>query len=116
MSTLIFDYNRIERLEKMFHVLSNPARDICKSNQPAGSTALIQFEHANQLLMSVGGADHRIPQCNHLTLFGSAVSVVEFPPHRKFLCWMLQKFLVRRSCFTVCRHFLLCIARFESIA
>ena len=29
--------------------------------------------------MSVGGADHRIPQCNHLTLFGSAVSVVEFP-------------------------------------
>ena len=42
--------------------------------------------------MSVGGADHRIPQCNYLTLFGSAVSVVEFPPHRKFLCWMLQKF------------------------
>ena len=52
--------------------------------------------------MSVGGADHRIPQCNHFTLFGSAVSVVEFPPHRKFLCWMLQKFPVRRSCSTVC--------------
>ena len=51
--------------------------------------------------MSVGGAGHRIPQCNHLTLFGSADSVVEFPPHRKFLCWMLQKFPVR-SCFTVC--------------
>ena len=30
--------------------------------------------------MSVGGTDHRIPQCNRLTLFGSAVSVVEFPP------------------------------------
>ena len=52
--------------------------------------------------MSVGGADHRIPQCNHLTLFGSAVSVVEFPPYRKFLCWTLQKFPVR-SCFTVYR-------------
>ena len=52
--------------------------------------------------MSVDGADHRIAQCNHLTLFGSAVSVVEFPPHRKFLCWMVQKFPVR-SCFTVCR-------------
>ena len=33
-----------------------------------------------RLLVSVGGADHCIPQCNHLTLFGSAVSVVEFPP------------------------------------
>ena len=32
------------------------------------------------ILVSVGGADHCIPQCNHLTLFGSAVSVVEFPP------------------------------------
>ena len=53
--------------------------------------------------MSVGGADHRVPQCNRLTLFGSAVSVVEFSPHRKFLCWMVQKFPVRRSCFTVCR-------------
>ena len=48
-------------------------------------------------------AEHRISRCNHLTLFGSAVSVVEFPPHRKFLCWMLHKFPVRRSCFTVCR-------------
>ena len=63
----------------MFHVPSNPAWDICKSNQPAGSTVLMQFEHANQLLMSVGGNGHRIPQCNHLTLFGNVVSVVEFP-------------------------------------
>ena len=30
--------------------------------------------------MSVGGADHCIPQCNHLTLFGSGASVVEFRP------------------------------------
>ena len=30
--------------------------------------------------MSVGGADHCIPQCNRLTLFGSAASVVKFPP------------------------------------
>ena len=53
--------------------------------------------------MSVGEADPHIPRCNHFTLFGSAVSVVEFPPHRKFLCWMVHKFPVRRSCFTVCR-------------
>ena len=53
--------------------------------------------------MSVGGAEHRIPQCNHFTLFGSAVSVVEYPTHRKLLCWTLQKFPVRRSCLTVGR-------------
>ena len=53
--------------------------------------------------MSVGEADRRIPHCNRFTLFGSAISVVEFPPHRKFLWWMVQKFLVRRSCLTVCR-------------
>ena len=58
-------------------------------------------ERTYRLLASVGGADHCIPHCNHLTLFGSAVSVVEFP--RKFLCWMLQKFHVRRRCFTVLR-------------
>ena len=27
----------------------------------------------------MGGADHCIRQCNHLTLFGSAISVVKFP-------------------------------------
>ena len=67
------------------------------------STLILELTTIGQLLMSVGGHDHRIPQCNHLTLFGSAVSVVEFPPHRKFLCWTLQKFPVKRSCLTVCR-------------
>ena len=37
-------------------------------------------ERTYRLLASVGGADHCLPHCNHLTLFGSAVSVVEFPP------------------------------------
>ena len=31
-------------------------------------------------MMSVGGADHCIPQYNRLTLFGSAASVVKLPP------------------------------------
>ena len=63
-----------------------PGMEYYKSNQPAGSAAQTptsNFEHANLLLVSVGGADRRIPRCNHLTLFGSAVSVEEFPPHRK---------------------------------
>ena len=32
------------------------------------------------ILVSVGGADYYIPQCNLLPLFGSTVSVVKFPP------------------------------------
>ena len=70
-----------------------------KSNQPAGSAAKTptsNFERANRLLVSVGGADRRIPQCNHWApppFSGSiAVSLVEFPLHRKYLCWMVQKF------------------------
>ena len=55
-------------------------------------------ERTYRLLASVGGAGHCIPLCNHLALFGTAVSVVAFPPQI-----LVLKFHVRRGCFTVSR-------------
>ena len=75
--------------------MHSPGMEYYKSNQPAGpatQTPTSNFEHANLLLVNVGGADHRIPRFNHLTLFGSVVSVVEFPRTTRFFVGCFRSF------------------------
>ena len=64
---------------------------------------------------SVGGADHCIQHCNHLTLFGSAVSVLEFPPQIPVLD---ASQVSRQETFFHCfkTQLLFCSASFESAA
>ena len=67
--------------------------------------------------MSVGGADHRLPQCNHFTLFGSAVSVVEFPPAPQVPLLDGSEVSRQEKLFhSLQTLFLSCIASFESTA